>query len=411
MPEDPLKKSMDAAKAAHGSRRPPLRSEQSASSLRVPEPIKDDFGSETIDGVEQPITTAIHLGFLGTGQGGARIAQAFWHLGYRHIGAFNTTDSDFQGLDTKMPRYSLDIGGAGKDMKMALDALLRHEEDAVDLMIRAWGNDVDYAMICISLGGGTGSGTGPKLVDLARRYMTSKGKTPRVGAVVSLPAAEGQIVSRNAVLSLYKLIEMKVSPLVIIDNKQINEIYNRPGMTRLFPLANEAVANLLHVFNRKASIHSDIISFDRSELVQLLDGGIIVMGESDIKIDTISGPADVSKSIREELARNVLAAVDLGKGKKAACLFVGSRDVLDLFPIDYFEAGFHQLDRIVGSKRTDGVPTTIHRGIYYGHEPGLQCYTLISELEPPRERIAELARVGGLTGRNDPGLATFLGVG
>src|SRR5688572_24518688 len=42
--------------------------------------------------------TAFHMAFLGTGQGGGRIANSFWSLGYRRVGVFNTTDQDFDGL-------------------------------------------------------------------------------------------------------------------------------------------------------------------------------------------------------------------------------------------------------------------------------------------------------------------------
>ncbi len=34
---------------------------------------------------------AVHFGIIGSGQGGSRIAQSFWDLGYRRVAAFNTT--------------------------------------------------------------------------------------------------------------------------------------------------------------------------------------------------------------------------------------------------------------------------------------------------------------------------------
>lgn len=138
---------------------------------------------------------ALNMAFLGAGQGGGRIANAFWHIGYRRVGVFNTTDTDFEGLDTDVPTLSLDIGGAAKDMQFARQSLRGREEEIRDLMVRAWGNTLDLALVCVGLGGGSGSGTAMPLVRLARKYMEDKGGQPRVGAVVSLPnPTEGQQV-------------------------------------------------------------------------------------------------------------------------------------------------------------------------------------------------------------------------
>lgn len=364
--------------------------------------INDEFGYDT----------AMHIGFLGTGQGGSRIANAFWNLGYRRVGAFNTTDSDFEGLADDMPKLSLDIGGAAKDAQFARQQIAGRDQEVWDLMTRAWGNNLDCVLICASLGGGTGSGTAGELVKLARKYMADKGRPPRVGAIISLPpVAEGQQQSRNAVQAFRELLELKTSPLIVIDNSRINELY-KPGMLRLHGTANETVAQLFHLFNQMAAVHSPLITFDRSEFAQLLDGGIVVMGAADIAVDQISSPADISTRIREELTNNVLATVNLRKGRKGACLFVGSEEVLENFGLDYFDAGFTQLDRIIGSERADRdkVPTVIHRGLYVGTEPGLQCYTMISELEPPYERLQELARKAGLDGKTVSTMAAFLGV-
>ena len=45
-----------------------------------------------------PYDVAFNMAFLGSGQGGARLASSFWSLGYRRVALFNTAESDFQGL-------------------------------------------------------------------------------------------------------------------------------------------------------------------------------------------------------------------------------------------------------------------------------------------------------------------------
>lgn len=354
--------------------------------------------------------TAFHMAFIGAGQGGSRIANAFWRLGYRRVGIFNTTDSDFEGIEEEIPKLSLDIGGAAKDMLFARQALETRDEEVWDLMQRAWGNSLDCALVCVGLGGGSGSGTGLPLVRLARQYMETKQRPPRVGAVVSLPSIdEGQQVARNAVNAFKELLADRVSPLLIIDNDRVHQLYE-PPMSQLLPKSNELVSQLFHLFNTLAATKSEHITFDRAEFAQLLDGGIVVMGSADIPVDEVRTPADVSGKIRDELANSVLAEVDLRRGKKAACVFVASPEVLDSFGKDYFAAGFTQLNRIVGAGHPEGTSTVVHRGLYRGADEGLQCYTMISELDPPYQKLQALAKEAGLSLGHGSSIAKYLGV-
>ena len=347
---------------------------------------------------------AFNMAFLGSGQGGARLASSFWHLGYRRVGLFNTAESDFQGLPDEIERHTLQLGGAAKDARFAEQALSGHEEEIWDLLQRSWGNDMDYGLICVGLGGGTGSGTSGRLVEIARQHMESKGKTPRVGAIVSIPSyTEGQQVCRNAVTAFQKLLELKVSPMILIDNARIHQLY-RPGMTQLYNVANNTVSQLFHLFNQLAAVHSPLITFDRSELAQLLDHGICVMGAASLQ--NVTSPADISAAIRDQLTNNVLAEVDLKNGTKGACLFVGDQNHLDNLSLDYFDAGFTQMNRTL-----KGGTSVVHRGVYIGSSPGLQAYAMISDLKPPVATLAKLAKEANITkAQLSGGLAQFLGV-
>lgn len=348
--------------------------------------------------------TAFNMAFLGSGQGGARLASSFYHLGYRRVGLFNTAESDFQGLPEEIERHTLELGGAAKDARFAQQALEGREEEVWDLLQRSWGNDMDYGLICVGLGGGTGSGTSGKLVEIARQYMESKGKPPRVGAILSIPSPnEGQQVCRNAVTAFQRLVELKVSPMILIDNSRIHQLY-RPGMTQLYNVANQTVSQLFHLFNQLAAVHSPLITFDRSELAQLLDHGICVMGAASLQ--NINSPADISAAIRDQLTNNVLAEVDLKKGTKGACLFVGDQNHLDNLSLDFFEAGFTQMNRTL-----KGGTSVVHRGVYMGSSPGLQAYAMISDLQPPMTTLARLAKEANITKTQlQGGLAQFLGV-
>ena len=99
-----------------------------------------------------PYDVAFNIAFMGSGQGGARIASSFHDIGYRRVGLFNTAESDFQGLPEAIERHTLELGGAAKDARFAEAALNGHEEEIWDLLQRSWGNDMDYGIICVGLG-------------------------------------------------------------------------------------------------------------------------------------------------------------------------------------------------------------------------------------------------------------------
>jgi hypothetical protein len=120
----------------------------------------------------------------------------------------------------------------------------------------------------------------------------------------------------------------------------------------------------------------------------------------------------VRSVIRDELANNVLSACDLRRGKKGVCVFATSPEVQQTFSDDYLMSGFEQLDQLLGSGYPEKPATVLHRGIYTGDDDsGIQCYTLIGDLEPPRETLSKLARVGSVTAANAASnIASFLGV-
>jgi cell division GTPase FtsZ len=399
--KDKMKESLAAARGD----KPRMRNVAASLSPRARKRVEKDLVvTDTFDH-----DVAMRMAFLGAGQGGGRIADAFWRLGYRRVSVFNTTDMDFAELDDGIKKHSLDTGGAAKDTELARQALTGREEEVRDLLAESWGSEFDCAMVCVSLGGGTGSGTAAKLVQVARQYMKDKTGQERVGALVSLPTlTEGYAVNRNAVNGFRALIELEVSPLLIIDNVKVNQLF-KPPMSKLHATANDTITTLFHLFNQLAAVRADF-TFDRSEFAQLLDAGIMAMGAADIQ--EIESPSDISTAIRDEMTNNVLAQVDLRTGKKGACLFVASQDVLDELSLDYFDAGFGQLDRLLGS--VDGeetAETIVHRGLYVGDDPGLQCYTIVSELGLPRARLSEMARVGGLAdGSGRSAIASWLGV-
>ena len=69
---------------------------------------------------------AVKFGIIGAGQGGNRLADTFYQIGYRRVCAINTTPQDFLGLSLPTDRQRVleaSEGGAGKDPDIGKKAL------------------------------------------------------------------------------------------------------------------------------------------------------------------------------------------------------------------------------------------------------------------------------------------------
>lgn len=335
--------------------------------------------------------TAFRFGFIGLGQGGSRIAETFYNIGYRRVGVINSAIEDLRDISDDIQKLDFGTGGAGQDMIRGKEFLADRKDSVWDLLLQAVSDDPDYLMVCVSLGGGTGTGGAPQLIELCRHYMRDKGLIgQRVGVIMSLPAAyEGQRTCRNAVQGFKELYDLQPSPMVIIDNKKIEEIHAPISSTDLFPRCNNDVARLFHLFNRLATQRSNLITFDRADYATLLDSGIIAFGAS--TIPEYEHKAQITSAIRDQLTKTVLAEVDLRKGRAAGCVFLGGPEVMSTIPMEYFGEGFEQLSRIMA---TDSV---VFRGVYVGTGDDLRCYTMLSGLEAPISRLRELASKSGTT--------------
>jgi cell division GTPase FtsZ len=348
---------------------------------------------------EFPYDTAFNFGFVGIGQGGSRIVETFHKIGYRRVVVIDGSHPDLQDVDEAILKMDLKTGGAGKDVSYGEGSVSDKDEEIWDLLTRGLGKKVDCILVCAGLGGGTGSGGCHKVIDVARRYMEHTGRPNRVGVVITLPTTdEGQLVAKNAVQTFSRLRNTGPSPMIIIDNQRINDLYH-PGVTKFFQVCNEQTTRLFHLFNQLAAQRSRLITFDRSEYASLLDAGIVVFGAS--SISRYDSAADISSAIRDQLERTALAQVDLKSGTKAGCIFVGGEAILDTVSMDLFGGGFEMLNRLL----KDG--SVVHRGVYKGSADDLRCYTMLAGLDPPVERLRQLGDAAKLPKST---VASYLGI-
>lgn len=379
----------------------PMPEENAGLSVEV---IRDEF----YESEENP-GTAFKFAFVGCGQGGSRIAESFYKLGYRRVCAINTTNQDLKGINIPESNKLVignNEGGAGKNPANGKRLAESSYDDIFDLLKRSFGTDFDRIFVCVGAGGGTGSGSASVVIDVAHDIARdckkeTKDSEPIVGAIVSMPKLqEGGKVNHNAYYVLDNLFEMvgtdagklagrTLSPLVIVDNDRINKIYPNLSVSNFWEMANKNISSLFHLFNSIAIKDSEYTTFDKADFKDLLQSGVVSFGACPVKDWTQE--SGISLAIRNNLKNNVLVGgLDLSKAKSAGCIFIASADVLEEIPQDNLEYGFE------GLSRTMQAGSVIHRGIYKGSRQGLIVYTLMGELGRPESRMQEIASKGNV---------------
>lgn len=360
---------------------------------------------EVQDDFSYPVTCK--MGFVGVGQGGGRIAETFYHLGYRRVAVINSAKEDLSSLDPAIHVLDFGTGGAGQNMELGQQFMADRQEEVLDLLERTMGEDLDFLNICVSFGGGTGGGGASQLIKCCRQYMSSIDRNPsRVGVFGSLPVPyEGQRTCRNAVHAFNAVLKMNPTPFVVVDNKRIAELYEC-GSTEFFKRCNDQVCRLFHLFNRYSQIEDGLITFDEADYHTLLDSGIVTFGAA--LVDKYESKADLTESIRNSWSESVLAQVDAASAKAAGCVFMGGKSVMEVIPMDWFGHAFKMLNRAIAN----GGDAPLYRGVYVGKADDLRCYTVLAGLKPPVERLQELAREGRIAQvQSTLGIADQLGVG
>ena len=337
--------------------------------------------------LEDTFKSAFSVAVVGVGQGGGRLAETFWEVGYRKVICINTAKQDLNSC--KIPEENkLLIGGegAGKNPAKAKEIFEANYEDVLDFCRRSFSGGFDRVLVCVGAGGGTGAGGGAVVInalhDLAQSLGIEKDpKDAKVGAIVALPTrAEGSRVQDNAENAAGDIVQMvrdkTLSPLILLDNEKIKQIYPGLSINNFWKTANGSIVKLFHLFNQVSAQDSAYTTFDKADLDTVLSSGIITFGAMPIKHDNIS-EAEISSAIRDNLRRNILAGIDLKTGSSAACILMGGRDNLDNVSQDSIETAFDQLNRLLGEG------STVHRGIYSMSRPGLVVYTAIGGLQCP----------------------------
>jgi cell division GTPase FtsZ len=332
---------------------------------------------------------AIKFGIIGTGQGGAKLCDAFYQIGYRRVCVVNTTEQDFLGLSIpkENQRVLKSQGGAGKDPAKGRDAIKDSQEEVLNLMRQSFGEDIERIIICAGSGGGTGSGSALPLYKLARYYLQQIGAKDKVGMIVTLPKkTEGGKVQGNAyqVLSDLKLLvdSKDITPFILVDNETIHQMFPNVSAKEFWNTANKNIVGLFDIFNVLACQNSQYATFDREDYRSLLDSGTLIFGAT--KLTQYEKDTDISDGLRNNLKRTLLAEIDLTSASHIAAILCAPDKLLGVLPQSHIDLAFTTLERMVSGENRD---VMMHQGIYEAKRLGLYLYTMVGGLKIPENRL------------------------
>ena len=354
--------------------------------LMIPEVQEEATSKSNI--VKDKVEGAFKFCFLGAGQGGSRIAESFNKKGYERVAVINTAEQDLNTINVKN-KLLIGEGGAGKDPEVAKKLYSEKENDIVDFIRYSFGEEFDRIFVCVGGGGGTGSGLATSLVKASEEVCEAmKLANTKVGMILTLPKnSEGTGVCDNAAKLLREVMSLvdsgKVSPLVIVDNERVANLYPSLPVSKFWDVANGSTSGLFHLFNHTAAKDSTYSSFDANDYKNVLDSGLIVFGASPVKNwqDSVA----ISRAVRENLKGSLLTGgIDLSQGSTAGAIVIGGKEQLDNIKQMDLDDAFSQLSRMLKPN------TLVHRGIYSGNQSGLTIFTVIGGLGLPQERLAEL---------------------
>ena len=218
-----------------------------------------------------------NISVIGCGGGGNNMVSWLHKKGIRgaKIYAINT---DKQHLDISSADGKILIGreltkglGAGGFPERGREAARESLHD-----LKAYVKDADMVFICAGMGGGTGTGSGPVVAELARE----------TGAIVigtvTMPFEIERARVDKAEFGLKQLREACDTVIVIDNNRLVNIAGNLP-IQQAFAVANELVSTMIKGIVETIAIPS-LVNLDYADVKAIMANGdvsVIGIGESD----------------------------------------------------------------------------------------------------------------------------------
>ena len=209
--------------------------------------------------------------YVGIGQCGNKFVDSFASYKNNAI-AVNTTQKDMDSLQHLDKQNLINIiasgtkGGAGKTPALGEKAMNEHLDDVLTKIMNV-SQEADYIFLWAGLGGGTGSGGLPVLLN----KLLEANKKVLLG--LTLPddteGVEVQVNAFNSCIKILKMIEPYRVPYILIEN---NKIKNKMNIVNDFDWrnVNQTISKIFTQFNKSANKPSPYYTFDETDFKKTL---------------------------------------------------------------------------------------------------------------------------------------------
>ena len=329
---------------------------------------------------------AFKMGIIGVGQCGNNLAQAFHRIGYRRVLLVNTAQTDLDAIEDQIPKLPIDKQGAGKDPAVGKARVEAKATEIRNGMLREFGEDFEKIIVCLGLGGGTGSGGGPEVVRIAADIVKDRGGNPAKDVIVIVtlpdPNIDGPRQCFNALVAYGQIANLNV-PMTIIDNAQVGSIIRAKLADGWTPI-NMWIARTFHMFNVYASTPSDLGAFDSNDLNDIIGRGRLLF--SAFRVTQLKDRYAIGDIMAANLERSLFAKCDKATAVAAGCLMVINPRVGNDLSMEDISPALKELNSIMRPN------STLHRGIYIPDwssqdqekYPDLFCYVILGGLDHPK---------------------------
>src|SRR5258708_4778735 len=332
---------------------------------------------------------SINFGIVGSGQGGSRLAECWYRLGYDAV-AINTAIQDLKFIDIPDSNKLLlehGLGGAGKGLELGRQDGEKYRGQMTEL-VNTQLADSQILIVALSLGGGSGAGSCDTLVDI----LGGTGKPVCVMTVLPMDS-EGSQTKSNALHTLSKLAKYaqskKISNLIVVDNAKIEAVYRNVSQIDFFNVANKVIVEPLDIFNTVSAMPSSSKPLDSMEWAKLLVDGEGLSTYGTIKIYNYQEEDSIAEAVIENLNGNLLASgFDLKQSKYVGVIVSANANVWKSVTASSINYALHLVEDQCGN------PNEVFKGIYVIDTPEdcVTIYSMFSGLSLPESRVAQLKK-------------------
>lgn len=317
----------------------------------------------------------LNFGFIGVGHAGGLFVSDAKLKGYEVL-AINSAEVDLKSLFNFSDEDKIHLTGfqgAGKNREVGKNAFSTHQEKVVDKIKQKF-MKCQVIFPVFSLGGGTGSGLGPDLIQVLSDVFPNKVISP----IVFFPSRnEPPRAQMNALESFSELSSSKeIGTCFLIDNDKTLQRSSSNTLKEKYSLTNSHFFDYLNRFNQSTERNSTFGTLDKMDLLTTFtERGNAVFVDITLDHNMAKNPEDVINRIKDSLKhQSFFADFPLTNATNISVLLETPNSKMTSFDIDSI---FHHTLS----------PMELFKGIYVKENCSPTLHILMTGLPFPTDKL------------------------